>query len=310
MSIKVIEGGALTTVQDLGRRGARLKGFSSNGVMDEASARLANALVGNSPDHAVLEMTLLGAKLEFTESCYIAVSGADMQPELNGEKIENNKAYRVSNGDTLSLGLSKAGLRSYVAVSGGIACDGFMNSRSTDLKCGIGGYAGRKLKAGDSLKIGRKKGHLYNPNYAQVKYVPPSASVTVRAVAGPQYDMFDDRGKHSFFNTEFTATNQIDRMGIRLSGDKITTMKGTTDIISDATVKGSVQISADLQPIILMADAQTTGGYAKIATVITADLPLLAQLTPGAKVRFKMITAKEAEKAYRKFIKYYNKLCF
>lgn len=309
MSIEIINGGALTTVQDLGRAGARLQGFGTNGVMDEASSRLANALVGNSQDRAVLEMTMLGAQIRFTETCYIALCGADMQSEINGNAVIMNKTYKVNNGDVLKCGLAVSGLRTYLAVSGGIDADEFLSSRSTNLKCGVGGYCGRKLKSGDILNIGREKGHLYNPNYAEVKYSAPSQQVTVRAVAGPQYDMFDEKGKKAFWSESFKVTEQSDRMGIRLSGAEISA-QGTTDIISDAIVKGSVQVSANLQPIILMADAQTTGGYAKIATVISADLPLLAQLKPNAEVRFKLISTREAERAYKKFIKKYRKLCF
>lgn len=309
MSIEILEAGALTTVQDLGRTGARLKGFRVNGVMDECSSRLANALVGNEQSLAVLEMTMLGAKIKFNEACYIAVCGADMTPSVNEKEIKMNKAYRLTNGDVLKLGLAKSGLRSYLAVSGGIDCDSFLSSRSTDVKCAVGGFDGRKLKKGDVLPVGIKKGHIYNPNYAEIKYTEPSQSVTVRAVAGPQYDMFEESGKNAFWNTEYKTTEQSDRMGIRLSGEEITAKDGT-DIISDAIVKGSVQVSANLQPIVLMADAQTTGGYAKIATVITADLPLLAQLKPNATVRFKQVSVKQAEKAYKKFVRYFNKLSF
>lgn len=309
MSIEILESGALTTVQDLGREGARLQGFGTNGVMDEGAARLANALVGNSSDAALLEMTMLGARVKFTENCYIAICGADMNPKLNDKEIKMNKTYRVNSGDILQLGLAVSGLRAYLAVSGGVEGDIFLGSRSTNIKCGIGGFCGRKLRRGDSLKIGIIKGHIYNPDYAEIPYKEPPQSVEVRAVAGPQYEMFTDKGKHTFWNSEFAATVQSDRMGIRLIGDEISAV-GTTDIISDAIVKGSVQVSADLQPIILMADAQTTGGYAKIATVITADLPLLAQLKPGAKVRFKQVTPREAEKAYKTFIRHYNKLSF
>ncbi|MDD6729271.1 MAG: biotin-dependent carboxyltransferase family protein [Eubacteriales bacterium] len=309
MSIEILESGALTTVQDLGREGARLQGFGTNGVMDESSARLANALVGNGQDFAVLEMTMLGAKIRFDESCLFALCGADMKPELNGEPVKMNKLYKVNSGDILKLGFAVSGLRTYLAISGGIECPEFLGSRSTNIKCIVGGYYGRKLQRGDILQIGSKRGHIYNPNYAEVPYSPPSQSVTVRAVAGPQYDMFDEKGKNAFWNTPFKTTVQSDRMGIRLMGAELTA-KGTTDIISDAIVKGSVQVSANLQPIILMADAQTTGGYAKIANVITADLPLLAQLKPDAEVRFKQVTVKQAEKAYKKFIKHYNKLSF
>ncbi len=309
MSIEIINGGALTTVQDLGRSGARIQGFGTNGVMDEDSARLANALVGNSQDKAVLEMTMLGAEIRFNETCYIALCGADMKPEINGKAIKMNKAYKLNNGDVLKNGLAVSGLRTYLAVSGGIETDEFLSSRSTNLKCGVGGYLGRELKSGDGIKIGSEKGHIYNPYYAEVKYTAPSQQVTVRAVAGPQYDMFNEKGKNAFWSEPFRVTEQSDRMGIRLSGAEISA-EGTTDIISDAIVKGSVQVSADLQPIILMADAQTTGGYAKIAAVISVDLPLLAQLKPNAEVRFKLISVREAERAYKKFIRKYNKLCF
>ncbi len=289
MEIEILSAGPLTTVQDLGRFGYLESGIGSAGVMDRAAYAAANELVGNKNNEAVLELTLYGAQIRFSDEAVIAVTGADMNPVINGEAVEMYRALKVRTDDVLALGMAAAGCRAYIAVRGGIDVEPVMNSRSTDLKAKIGGFMGRKLSQGDILKIGesralshREEEKLFHKCLERPDY---SGDVTVRVIEGPQEEYFTEKGIESFYGEAYKVLPESDRMGIRLSGDRVES-KEATDIISDGIVFGSVQIPASGQPIILMADHQTTGGYAKIATVVSEDLSLLAQLKPGNTVSF------------------------
>lgn len=296
MSIIIQNPGPVTTVQDLGRFGVMKNGFTQSGAMDQRSAKIANALVGNSEDKALLEMTLMGITAAFDSDCVIAVSGGDMSPSLNGIAIKNNKAYRVKSGDTIKLGIAQNGMRAYLAVSGGIKCDSFLGSCSTDMKSAVGGICGRRLKAGDVVEILPCDTKIADIQNREIEPFVYASLVTVRAVSGPQDDMFTEQDLKVFFNSRYKVTRQADRMGIRLYGIPLKSKSGV-DIISDGIVFGSVQVPKNGMPIVLMADHQTTGGYAKIATVISADLPLLAQVKPDDTIMFRRVGVKEAEKA-------------
>lgn len=309
MSFQVLSAGPLSTVQDLGRFGVMRDGFTQSGAMDQRSAKLANLLVDNDADCAVIEMTLMGITAKFSGDYIIAVSGGDFGSSINDEPITPNKAYRVKNGDVLKMGYAKSGVRAYLAVSGGIDVPLVMNSRSTNLKSAIGGYYGRKLKNGDVVDVFYKDISHLNIDFAHTAPGSYNCDITVRAVLGPQDFMFTDDDKNIFFSTPYKVTPQADRMGIRLEGKALNSKKGV-DIISDGIVFGSVQIPKNGMPIVLMADHQTTGGYAKIATVISADLPLLAQAKPNDTIRFKQVSVREAEKAAKREKKYLNKLRF
>lgn len=311
MSIEIINGGMLSTVQDAGRFKVMKNGFTQSGAMDSHSMNLANKLVGNLPNCAVIEMTMLGITARFTQKCIIALCGGDFEAKINGSPIRMCKAYRVGVGDELAVGCAKKGLRAYLAVSGGIDVEPVMESRSTNLKSEIGGYNGRRLGAGDVLNIGSD---CIDLSFMELdkRQVPPEkyeSTVTLRAVLGPQDFMFTDEDKKIFFSAEYKVTPNADRMGIRLDGPAMKGRDGM-DIISDGIVFGSVQIPKSGVPIILAADHQTTGGYAKIATVISADLPLLAQARPGDTVKFKQVSVKAAERAARKESKYFDNLLF
>lgn len=309
--IKIVKPGMLSTVQDAGRFGVMKNGFTQSGAMDIRSMKIANKLVGNDLNSAVIEMTMLGITASFRKDCIIALSGGDFQSKLNGKPIKTNKAYKVKNGDMLIMGYAKTGMRAYLAVSGGIDANVVMGSRSTNLKSAIGGYEGRMLKAWDMLDFGECNTDIsdYDIEKRELPEREFSTAVKVRAVLGPQDFMFTKEDIKTFFNSEYEVTPQSDRMGIRLEGHAMLGKNGM-DIISDGIVFGSVQIPKNGKPIILMADHQTTGGYAKIATVISVDLPLLAQVRPNDKIMFVKISAKKAEKLARKEKEYFDNLHF
>lgn len=296
MSIKVITPGMLSTIQDGGRKGFAAMGFNASGVMDVRSYHIANALVGNFTDEAVIEMTYLGGSFKFLESNYIAITGADMSPKIDGVPVEMYTTVFVKQDETLTFSAAKSGMRAYIAVRGGIDVPVIMGSRSTNLKCKLGGLDGRPLKAGDIVPCR----DVYDEFQKHLIHSAPkedfgSDEITVRVLLGPQDDYFTDHGIKTFLNSTYTVTNESDRMGCKLSGEKIE-YKNTVDIISDGIVFGSIQIPRTGNPIIMLADRQTTGGYAKIATVISVDLPLLAQARPGTKVHFELIDRQKAER--------------
>lgn len=292
----------LTTVQDLGRCGYMASGFQQSGAMDRFAAEAANLLVDNSERDGVLEMTMLGVKVYFDEDNVIAITGAEFTPTVTdfetGEVTElpMNRAKRIKKGDVLDCGSAKSGLRGYLAVAGGFDIAPVMGSMSTNLKCKTGGFEGRKLKAGDVIPHRHPQGWLFS--MVGRVYEPEKrtdGTVTIHVIPGPQDDYFSDKGKNTFYSEVYSVTADSDRMGIKLDGAPVESIDGV-DIISDGIVAGSVQIPSAGKPIIMMADRQTTGGYAKIATVITSDLPLLAQLRPGGTLRFKKVDLQYAVK--------------
>ncbi len=295
MSLEILSPGLLSTIQDLGRFGFQASGFAPTGAADSLSMRRANALVGNAPGEAVLEMMLLGVTARFRTACVIALTGADMAPKINGSEIENGTAVRIDSGDVLELSGTRDGMGCYLAVAGGFDIPLVMGSRSTGLRFGVGGFNGRKLSRGDVLPLRAPVADLPGIECRRLISKPVfSRHVVLRAVAGPQDYMFSEEELNGFFSRPYSVTNATDRMGIRLEGKPIVP-KNTSDIISDGTAFGAVQVPSGGQPIILMADRQTTGGYAKIATVITADLPRAAQMRPGNTVRFMPVSVEQAQ---------------
>lgn len=304
--IEIINGGMLSTIQDSGRFGVMKNGFTQSGAMDAHSMKTVNALCGNALDAPVVEMTMLGITARFTDTHVFCLSGGDFQPKLNGTPIENNKPYKASSGDLLQLGVAKSGMRCYLGVSGGIDVPVVMGSSSTNIKLAIGGFEGRKLKAGDKLSVGKSVGTPDLSKSAPLCDYPDH--VKIRVVLGPQDDMFTDTDIAFFTKQIYTVTPDLDRMGIRLCGIALKGKDGM-DIISDGITFGSVQIARSGMPIILMADHQTAGGYAKIATVISADLPRLAQVRPYNKIMFETVSLKQAEKEAKREKKFFEKLC-
>lgn len=295
MELHILNPGPLTTVQDRGRFGYMASGIGPSGAMDPDAYATANALVGNRNGEAVLEFTLLGATIRFEGDGVIALAGADMGASLDGVPLETYCSHSVKSGQTLTMTMAKTGCRGYLAVAGGIDVPMVMESRSTNLKCSLGGLDGRALKRGDILRtgnaVGRPGKRRKKPEFAQ--------SVTIRVIPGPQDDLFTQRGLATLWGNAYAVSTSSDRMGLRLDGPAIETIAGS-DIVSDGIAFGSIQVTSAGQPIILMADRQTTGGYAKVGTVCSLDLPRLAQLRPGGEVRMQPITVEEAQRLLRK----------
>ncbi|MBM7550124.1 biotin-dependent carboxyltransferase family protein [Peptoniphilus gorbachii] len=294
-SIDVINGGILTTIQDSGRYGYQELGIPTSGVMDDYNYRLANILVGNKLDEAVFEMTFFGPTLKFNENLIIAITGSNMNPKINGELAPMYETIKVKKGDTLQFGKVNEGIRSYLAFGGSIDVPVVNGSKSTHIKTKMGGIEGRALKAKDEINI--KKSKEETMRKIPEKYIPKISHCNIlRIVLGPQDDYFTEKGIHDLFRSGgYQVTKDFDRMGIRLKGTAIE-HKETADIISDGTTFGSIQVPANGQPIILVADRQTTGGYTKIGNVITADLHKLAQMTFLDKVLFQEIKIEESQK--------------
>lgn len=298
--IEVVMGGILTTVQDFGRIGYQKFGIGQAGVMDEYSYELSNILVGNKSTEAVLEITYLGPTLKTDEDITFAVTGADVTPKIDGVEVAMYETHELKAGSTLSFGKLKSGMRAYLAFAGEIGVDELNGSKSTLIKSKIGGYQGRALKPKDEFEILNKREFV--KKVIPEKYRPVMSQFAVlRAVLGPQDDYFTEKGIKKFFKSGgYTITKNADRMGIRLDGSPLEFKKGA-DIISDGTVKGSVQVPADGKPIVLMADRQTTGGYTKIATVVTPDICKLSQMASDGKILFQQVSIEEAQEIYRKY---------
>lgn len=305
--IEIITPGLLTTVQDFGRVGVMKNGFTQNGAMDRYSMTVANRLCGNCDSAPVLEMTVLGVTARFTQDTVVCVSGADFGAKINDKPIKRNKAYKINKGDILSMGAAKSGMRAYLAVAGGIVGEYVFGSASTNLKFAFGGHFGKKLQSGDVLSIGTGAFPLGEIDKWEIPESEYSKDAQLRVVLGPQNEMFTDEDIRLFLSQEYEVTAQSDRMGIRLSGEPLKSKNGM-DIISDGIVFGSVQVPNSGEPIILMADHQTTGGYAKIATVISVDLPRASQLLAGNTVRFKSVTVEEAEQEAKKQKRFFDNL--
>lgn len=307
MSIILQSPGLLTTIQDAGRLGFQQYGFAPGGALDKRAMTMANLLAGNEPGEAVLEMTLLGAEMEFTQDNIIAITGALSEPTRNSEPVPMYTALRMRAGDTLSLGAVKEGCRIYVAFAGGLNVPKVMGSKSTQIKYGLGGFEGRALKAGDSIPFANPRRDIIHLEKRVLPVPDRLAGVqTLRVVLGPQADtFFTKEALDTFLKEEYAVTNESDRMGCRLEGKALSFLNGA-DIISDAIALGSVQVPASGKPIVLLCDRQTVGGYAKIATVISVDIPVIAQCKMGDKIRFRAISVAAAQRLYRKQEKQYS----
>ena len=298
MGIRILKGGMLTTVQDLGRTGYQSQGFSVAGVMDVRAFKIANLLLDNPENEAVLEFTLIGPTLEFTSATIIAITGGDFQPKINGDPAPMYTAIYVNKGDILKFASARTGSRGYIALSSYLDIPVVMGSRCTNMKSKIGGFKGRKLEAGDYIGFRIKRRYL--PFFLSRKLEPDDYDqdeATVRVIMGPQDAVFSRQGIETFLSNEYTVTSDFDRMGCRLEGAFIAP-KETSDIISDGIAFGSIQVPSHGKPIILLSDRQTTGGYAKIATVISVDIPKIVQRKTDHKVHFQAITVEEAQKLY------------
>lgn len=289
MALKIINPGMLTTVQDLGRTGQRRVGLPVGGAVDAFAFRLANLLVGNEPDAAGLEMTLVGAEIEFQTDALVAVTGADMGG------LALNRPHAVKAGERIKFGAAQHGARSYLAIAGGVDVPVVLGGRGTDLRSGLGGWQGRALQKGDELPVVATARAVVGLWSIDQRILPAySAEPVLRTVVGAQAPEFSGGISRGVFK----VTSQSDRMGLRLTGAKLP-RNTATELLSSAVSPGTVQVPPDGEPIVLLADAQTIGGYPRIAHVIRADWPLLAQLRPGDSVRFKNLKIAEAHRLWR-----------
>ncbi|MEA1830551.1 biotin-dependent carboxyltransferase family protein [Methylobacterium durans] len=288
----VLECGPATGLQDGGRLGYQRQGLSGSGPMDRLALAAANALVGNAPGLAAVELALSGARLRAVGGAVrLALAGAPFGLSIDGETLGDHHSLCLPEGATLALTPPRQGLFAYLAVAGGIDVPDSLGSRALHLRAALGGIDGRALRAGDRLPVAASADAL--PDRA-LDPLPLDAEEPVRVVLGPQADHFPDDAVASFLAAPYTVSNRADRMGYQLDGPPVRHGDRGFNIVSDATVAGSVQVPGSGLPIILMADRQTTGGYPKIATVISADLRRVAQRRPGERLRFAPVTVDHA----------------
>ena len=315
MSLLIIRPGLLSTVQDLGRTGYQKDGVVVSGAMDATALRVANLLVGNAENLAGLEITLLGPRIRFEAEHLIALTGAHLSPTLNGQPVDLNRAMWVAAGTELAFGAPVAGSRTYLAVAGGLAVAPVLGSRATYLRAGFGGLHGRALQAGAQLlcaelTLASRKlmealaARGSSAIWAQASWTPgpglcpkPRRNPVVRAVQGPEYEQFSPESQRNFWEQPFRVSTEADRMGYRLQGPELT-RETSVELLSSAVTFGTVQVPPGGQAIVLMADRQTTGGYPRLAQVITADFSVLAQAAPGQALRFQEVSLAEAQALY------------
>ncbi|MEK4579135.1 5-oxoprolinase subunit C family protein [Bacillus sp. FSL R12-0074] len=311
MDVEVLHAGMFTTVQDLGRSHYQQYGVAVGGAMDKNALRMINMLVGNEENEAGLEITIMGPKLLIKKTTLLAIGGADMEPLLNGERIPLWRPILAEEGSMLCLGKAKSGCRAYVTFAGGINIDRTMGSKSTYIRAALGGIEGRMLKKGDYFQIGTgaEVGSRFIRNLQEEKRIKTKWAICnntlpkykkqpiLRVITEFEYDQFTEESIKSFFSKEYKVSNYADRMGYRLDGDVLNRVE-EIEILSSPVTFGTIQVPNGGQPIILMADRQTTGGYPRIGNVISVDLPLLAQLKPGDYVTFETITMEEAAQLY------------
>jgi len=292
--ITVVTPGLLSTIQDLGRWGSQDRGVPVAGPMDAVSHRRANAAVGNRMDAATIEVTLIGPELRFEENATIAVAGADLAATIGGRPVPLGRPVHAGKGESLRFGSRRAGARAYIAAAGGIATMPVLGSRATHVLSAMGGLDGRPLAAGSRIPLSPASQPMRaQPSTLAAGEHPGGQPVTLRVLRGPQDDFFDVAAFDALESSTFTISPQSNRMAYRLTGGRVPRLPDR-EMISDATVIGGVQVPPSGDPILLMADRQTSGGYPQIATVITADLPVAGQLAPGDTMRFRVCTRREA----------------
>ena len=298
MGITVENGGILTTVQDEGRFGNQAFGVSTSGAMDPRAFHIANLLVGNKKTEGALEMTFIGPTLTFTSDNIIAVTGGDMTTMQDGQPFPMYNAVLVKKGQKLMFAGARNGSRGYIAFAGGLDIPLVMGSKSTLLRNHIGGVEGRKLEKGDTIEFTAPRTELPNMELRQVPAeIYPSDEVVLRVVLGPQENEFTEEGVRKFFWYSGTITNEFDRMGCRIEREPVE-HAGDGNINTDGISMGSIQVPLNGQPIIMLADRQSTGGYPKIGTVITVDFAKIAQARPGQKIRFIEVSLDLAQDLY------------
>lgn len=292
--INVIKAGTQTTVQDLGRPQHQINGFPEAGGMDQQAQKTANLLLGNDLNAPVLEFVIMGPTIIFDQPTFVAVTGGNFTAKLNGEEVPTYRCLQVHAHDRLEIGQARKGMFGYLAIKGGFQVPQLMDSASTILRLHLGGFHGRQLQVGDQLSY---QSSWRLPSYYHRRAAAPelpdrSEVTTIRVLKGPQWDDFSNEDQQLFSSQEYQVTQNVDRMGYRLDGQQLTTK--LPSMLSEATVRGGVQLTSSGQPIVLMADRQTTGGYPLIAVVASVDLPRFVQCQPGQKIKFQLIGLDEA----------------
>jgi antagonist of KipI len=295
-TLTVLTSGLLTTVQDIGREGFGPMGVSPSGAADALALRIGNKLVGNPERAAALEMTLLGGIFQFSQDATVALTGADFGAALEDLPIPQFAPLSINAGQSIKLGPTNSGARAYLCVRGGIAVPEFLGSRSTHLLSGLGGFEGRALRKGDVLPIG-DVANFPPPQQCKERwrslFIPRK---TIRVTRGPQWDDFSEATRNNFLQQSYLVTEEANRMGIRLKGTQSELASGG-EMITEGVALGAIQVTPSGQPILLFVEQQTTGGYPKIANVISADLPSVGQLRPRDEIRFELVTLEAARAA-------------
>lgn len=299
--LEVIEPGLSTTIQDSGRGGFRNIGVPASGPLDRITFRLANAIVGNYSSAPALEILMLGPTLRvLSDSIRIALAGSNACIEIGHEdvrRIASGCSVRLSRGDVFRVTPIDDSVCAYLAIEGGIQVPPVLGSAATNVRGRIGGFHGRRLQQGDQLSLKLDSVQL-RPEYAISRPLDLGLDQPIRVILGPQDDYFTKDSIETFLSSEYTVSFQADRMGYRLEGPPLTHAKGY-NIVSDGIVTGAIQVPGSGHPIVLMVDNPTTGGYPKIATVIFADIPLIARRRPQQRIRFAAVGLPEAQLAYR-----------
>ncbi|WEG14461.1 biotin-dependent carboxyltransferase family protein [Pullulanibacillus sp. KACC 23026] len=313
--IKILSPGLLSTIQDLGRIGYQKFGVIVSGVMDQVSHRIANLLVGNDENDPSIEITLIGPSIEFQEDTLISICGGDLSATINGKHVGLWRPVYVKAGSILSFGPCQKGCRAYLVVAGSYKVPKVMESFSTYMRAGIGGFNGRALKKNDELQLGPSS-EIANQLIKKIGKIPENkwfletewsvtselftietSKSTIRVMEGRDAQLFAQKSLEQFFSETYEVSPQSDRMGYRLKGPELQLCEAQ-EMISEAVSFGTIQVPADGQPIILLADRQTTGGYPKIGQVITVDLPKMGQLKPGDTIQFKQVSHQEAQRLF------------
>ena len=296
-SVLIKNCGPATSIQDYGRFGWQRFGISNSGSADRLALAAANALVGNAPGVPAIEFALLGGALEIVGGrARLALAGADMPLRIEGHAIDHHASFLLEPGQILQIGTAQAGVYAILAAEGGFEIATQLGSASLHARAAIGGLRGAPLAPGDDLPLAMSD--TTPRGESNMDALSLSRAAPLRVVLGPQDDYFTPAGRQTFLGSEYRVTTQADRMGVRLTGPRIEHAKGF-NIVSDGIVSGSIQIPGSGEPIVMLADRQTTGGYPKIATVITSDLRLLAQRRHGESIRFAAVTIEQAQQIAR-----------
>jgi antagonist of KipI len=305
--IRIEKPGLMTTLQDCGRPGRQHLGVTPGGAMDAYSAAVANALVGNAPDAAVMEITLHGPRLRFAFGAWLAVAGADMSPELDGVPLPAWRPVWAPAGARLRFGAARLGCRAYLAVDGGFAVPTVLNGRGADHRAGFGGFEGRPLRTGDrlehfegSLPAPENPRRMCAPNWsvAWSQALALECSARLRLIPGPAWEALPPEGRRALAEEAYRISASSDRMGLRLEGPPLS-LPGQAEKLSAGVAFGTLQLPPGGRPILLGADRQTTGGYPILGVTASVDLPRLAQLRPGDPVRFEPVAVEKAQALYR-----------